>query len=58
MFACNNWGDRVGLAGSALNASVSELSSLLFETGLDGSGVTVVVLSLLNRDNVVVVGFW
>ena len=37
MLACNNRGHRVGLSGSSLDTVVSELSSLLFEAGLDGS---------------------
>lgn len=57
MLACNHWGNRVGLAGSPLNVGVTELSSLLFETGLDGSRITMVVLTLLDGNDVVVVGF-
>lgn len=57
MLACNHWGHRVGLAGSSLDAGVSELGSLLFETGLDGGSVTVAMLTVLDRGHVVEVLF-
>lgn len=57
MLACDHWGNRVGLAGGPLNAGVTELSRLLFETGLDGSRITMVVLTLLDGNDVVLVGF-
>lgn len=58
MLASNHWGNRVGLAGSSLNASITELSRFLFEAGLDGSRITMVVLALLDGNDVVLVGFW
>ena len=45
--------DALGHLGGTFDASALELTGLLLETGLDGGGVTVTVLAVLDRGHVV-----
>ena len=53
MLSSNDWCNGVGLLGTSLGTSILELHTLLFETSLDGLGVAVDVLTVLDRDHVV-----
>ena len=48
MLASNDRRNRVGLLGTSFRAAVLELQTLLFKASLDGVGVTVLDLTLLN----------
>lgn len=53
VLASNGWLDTLGDPRPSLDASALELARLLFETSLDGSGITVVVLTNLDGCHVV-----
>lgn len=55
MLSSDDWCNRVALMRGTLGASVLKLQTLLLETGLDGFWVAVLVLTMLNRNNVVLV---
>ena len=48
MLASNDWCHGGGLLGTCFGAGVLELHTLLFETSLDGVGVTVLNLTLFD----------
>jgi len=53
MLASDDWCNGVGLLCTSLGTSILELQTLLFETSLNGLGVAVDVLTVLDRDHVV-----
>lgn len=55
VLSSDDWCNRVALMRGTLGASVLKLQTLLLETGLDGFWVAVLVLTMLNRNNVVLV---
>lgn len=57
MLSSDDWCNGVTLLSGTLGASALELHTLLFKTSLDGLGITVLVLAVLNRDDVVGVLF-
>lgn len=57
VLASNDRCNGVGLLGTCFNAGVLELHTLLFQTSLDGTGVTVLDLALLNSGHAVGVLF-
>lgn len=57
MLASDGWLNALAHLGCTLDASALELTSLLFETRLDGSRVTVVVFTGLHSGHVVLVLF-
>ena len=48
VFASNDWCNGVALLGACFGASTLELQTLFFKTSLDGVGVTMLNLTLLN----------
>lgn len=57
MLAGDGGFDALRHLGTAFDAGALELASLLFETKLDGGGISVVVLTLLDGKHLVVVLF-
>ena len=57
MLAGNYWCNGVGLLGTCFSACILELRTLLFKTSLDGTGVTMVELTLLDSGHSVGVLF-
>lgn len=56
MLARNNWGNRVGLL--LVDGAVAlELGSFLFQTGFDRLGIAMLMMTLLDGDDVMVVFF-
>lgn len=53
MLASNDWSHGMRFLCAALITCALELQTLLFETGFDGLGVTVVMFTVLDRDDVV-----
>lgn len=58
MFTSNGRSYRVTLTDTTFLAGVLELAAFLLETGLDGSSVTVVMLTCLNRCHLVLMTLW
>ena len=58
MLACDDGRHGVALLGATACASTLELSTLLFQTSLDGGRIAVMELTVLYRDNVVLMLFW
>ena len=57
MLSSNDGSYGMSMFRFAFGAGVSELCSLLLETGLDGAGITMVVLTVLDGQDVVLVLF-
>lgn len=55
MLASNDWCNRVGFSCTRLSTSILKLHAFLLETSLDGFWITVLMLTVFNRDNFVVV---
>lgn len=55
MLASNDWCNGVGFLGTSFGTSALKLQTLLFETSLYGFRVTVLVLTVLDRDHAVYV---
>jgi len=58
MLAGDGWFHALGHSGATLNASALEPSSLLFETSLDGSRISMAVFTGLNGGHVMNMLLW
>lgn len=57
VLAGNDWCNGVGLLGTCFSAGILELHALFFETSLDGVGIAVLKLTLLDSGHAVMVLF-
>lgn len=58
MLACNGRCDRMSLLSTAFGTDILKLSSLLLQASLNSCRVTVVLLTVLDWNNIVVMLFW
>ena len=58
VFSSNHWCHGVSLLSTTFCPDILELCTLLFETCFDGLFITVMVLSMLDGNNVMMVLFW
>ena len=58
MFTSNGGGYRVALTDTTFSAGVLELAAFLLKTGLDGSSISVAVLTCLNSGHLMLMALW